>query len=322
MGMLEFLERRRLWSADLQGSLSLLVAAYAPGDDVSATLKIVNNGDATVTTNFSVNLRLSVNNIYGDGDDFGSVTIPVSTDIPSGGVSTGVPVQVPVPADTGAGQYFIVGKVDSASQVAETDENNNTFGSSGAGTIDVLDAQDRLVAEGTDNAETITIGDANLHYSVKIGDDGATRTYGSNVKGVILDAGGGNDVIFVQNNAPNVSVFGGDGDDKIVDTGGANTLAGGAGKDTIFGGSGNDRLFGEAGADRLYGYDGNDIMDGGSTRDRFYGGAGVDICYGQGGDDLFYVSGDGANDTCFGASGTDGAQHDPGDVLSSVEVTL
>jgi Ca2+-binding RTX toxin-like protein len=328
-GLIEVLEQRRLMTADLAGSLSLAVAAYSAGSNVSAQFKLVNNGSTTVTTNFSINFRLSVNNVYGDGDEFGSVNVPVSNDIPPGGISIGVGVQIPIPADLPAGSYHIVGKVDSANNVSETNENNNTFGSTGAGTIEVLDSTGRLVVEATDNSEVITIS-KNPTYAVQVGDD-TKRTYGVNVQGVVVDAAAGSDVVFIQNNAGNCSVFGGDGDDKIVDTGGSNTLAGGAGKDSLYGGDGNDRLNGnggndrlngEGGSDRMYGYDGNDVMDGGSSRDRFYGGAGVDICYGQSGDDLFYVSGDGSNDSCFGATGNDGADADPGDVLGSVEVTL
>ena len=157
--MLEFLERRRLLSTDLQGSLSVAVAAYAPGDNVAATLKVINNGDTTVTTNFSLNLRLSPNTVYGDGDDIdvGSVTIPVTDDILPGGVSVGVSIQVPIPADLIAGAYHIVGNVDSTSAVSESNETNNTFVSSGAGTIDVLDPLGQLLVNGTELNEIVSV---------------------------------------------------------------------------------------------------------------------------------------------------------------------
>src|SRR5438034_7190573 len=92
--MVERLEGRRLLAVDLQGSLSVSVAAYSAGSNVSATFKLINNGSSTVTTNFSVNFRLSRNNVYGDSDDLGSTTVPVSNDIPPGGVSVGVAVNV------------------------------------------------------------------------------------------------------------------------------------------------------------------------------------------------------------------------------------
>ena len=331
--MLEGLEQRRLLSADLQGALTVSVGAFLPGSNASGAFKILNNGTSTVTTNFDVNFRLSKNTVYGDSDDLGSVTVPVTTDIPPGGISVQVAAVFPIP-NVPAGAYVVVGKVDSGNTVAETNENNNTFASTGAGTIDILDSAGRLLVNGTDAGETIIIGRNTIYstgyYTAQVG-SAAARSYGANVTGVLCDAKGGDDVVVINNNAPNVSVFGGDGNDRVVDTGGANTLSGGAGKDTLYGGDGNDRLngnggndrcFGEGGLDRLYGYDGNDILFGGSSRDRIYGGAGADSCYGDSGDDLIYVKNDGSIDSVFGGSGTDGAQSDASDVLTSIEVTL
>ena len=65
------------------------------------------------------------------------------------------------------------------------------------------------------------------------------------------------------------NVIGGSGNDEITGDNLANSLHGGAGKDTISGLRGNDRLFGDAGNDKLIGGEGSDQMTGGPGADKF-----------------------------------------------------
>ena len=65
----------------------------------------------------------------------------------------------------------------------------------------------------------------------------------------------------------NVTVFGEDGDDRLIGGAGRNALSGGLGSDTILGGGGSDVLIGGAGDDLLQGGAGADVHNGGGGRD-------------------------------------------------------
>ena len=104
-----------------------------------------------------------------------------------------------------------------------------------------------------------------------------------------------------------VTFFGGDGDDELIGSSGADTLQGigkdiiygdeagslygtadsgqlgdgdmiygGAGDDLIYGQYGDDVIFGDDGVDIIYGQDGDDQLNAGSGRDELYGGEGRD----------------------------------------------
>jgi Ca2+-binding RTX toxin-like protein len=321
---LDILESRRLLAADLSASVGFTATGATAGSTITASFQLQNSGDAIATQNFTINFKLSTDTVYGNSDDLGSVSVPVTTDIPPGTPIPSVNFQFALPSNLPAGEYYVVGKVDSGSAVPENNENNNTFSSTNL--LGVISSSGLLVASGTSAGESVIIAKSGANVSIKIG-AAAAKVY-SNVTSVLFSARGGNDSITISNGLSIVTVDGGDGDDYIVDGDGNNTLYGGAGKDKMYGGDGNDvlrgnggndKLFGEAGLDRLYGYDGNDLLDGGSSKDRFFGGNGVDSAYGQSGNDLFYMKGDGSNDQIFGGSGTDGAQADAGDSKSSVE---
>ena len=97
------------------------------------------------------------------------------------------------------------------------------------------------------------------------------------------------------------TVHGGEGDDF---------LAGSAGADTLYGNSGNDSLFGSPGADSLYGGDGNDVVAGGADADVLDGGSGFDL--------LSYVGSDAAVEIHLGHETASGG-HAAGDVISGFE---
>jgi VCBS repeat-containing protein len=69
---------------------------------------------------------------------------------------------------------------------------------------------------------------------------------------------------------------GGNGNDTLTGTGGADLLFGQNGNDTLSGLGGNDLLCGGSGDDRLAGGDGDDTLAGGLGNDRLTGGAGAD----------------------------------------------
>jgi len=94
--------------------------------------------------------------------------------------------------------------------------------------------------------------------------------------GPTLTGGQGNDVLCGTPGADNIT--GGGGHDLIFLFGGNDRGTGGDGNDTILGGPGADQLTGGNGNDRLFGNDGNDTLTGGAGTDLGVGGAGTDTC--------------------------------------------
>jgi Ca2+-binding RTX toxin-like protein len=65
----------------------------------------------------------------------------------------------------------------------------------------------------------------------------------------------------------NMSIDGGDGDDKVFSGGGNDIISGGKGKDELYGGEGNDVIKGDEGDDYIDGEKGMDILTGGEGND-------------------------------------------------------
>jgi Ca2+-binding RTX toxin-like protein len=136
-------------------------------------------------------------------------------------------------------------------------------------------------------------------------------TFYSNTDGQWIDAEAGNDV-----------VGGGDGDDTIFGGAGSDSLSGNKGNDLIAGGADADEITGNWGQDNLQGQEGNDSLYGGSEADVLLGGDGNDLLDGDDnfdgvnyqahGDDLLdggkgddHLFGMGGNDTLLGGDGND-----------------
>lgn len=107
---------------------------------------------------------------------------------------------------------------------------------------------------------------------------------------VVVNGGGGDDVINAAGCAFSVSLVGGSGRDS---------LTGGSANDTLFGGSGDDTIRGGAGDDLVNGMGNNDFLFGDAGNDELYGGAGRDFLDGGADDDL--VKGQGGQDTITGS---------------------
>jgi Ca2+-binding RTX toxin-like protein len=175
-----------------------------------------------------------------------------------------------------------------------------------------------------------------FYFSHKIG-MGAYKTT-VNLKGgsgffrnekTVINANGGNDRIHIHTNidgsvrvningekydftadqARNMVIDGGDGNDTITMSGcqlyGPDSnisVVGGEGNDVIYGSQGNDHIYGGRGYDTIYGFGGDDEIRGGKENDTIYGGTGND-----------YIQGDKGADTIFGGAGNDsidGGKHD------------
>ena len=107
------------------------------------------------------------------------------------------------------------------------------------------------------------------------GDDGNNRIIGTDGPDVIHGLGGR---------------------DRIFGGGGADVICGGDGSDLIKGQKGKDQIFGNDGRDRLVGGQGADLVDGGRGNDSVRGGFGDDVLIAGAGSD--FVTGGGGVDEC------------------------
>lgn len=139
--------------------------------------------------------------------------------------------------------------------VAETSQQNLVSGTPGS------DTQIAKVGGTIDGVQdTIFTGNGN---------DTVDLAFNTNARNNTVDAGKGDDTIFVSRND---IVFGGEGNDTFyaIDGKGENRMSGGAGNDTFYLGS-NDRALGGDGNDKFYaGSGGGNTLSGGAGADQFW----------------------------------------------------
>ncbi|MFP6762734.1 MAG: calcium-binding protein, partial [Planctomycetaceae bacterium] len=105
--------------------------------------------------------------------------------------------------------------------------------------------------------------------------------------GIVIDASINNDLVLVNANVDvDLTIRGGDGNDRLYSGSGDDELRGEAGDDMLFGMSGDDKLSGQAGNDVLAGGAGNDWINGNDGRDILIGGVGSDHLDGGADDDI------------------------------------
>ncbi len=180
------------------------------------------------------------------------------------------------------------GSLDVGSQILLRDETigafevvNNTVNLTRFTTIEVVEA-----GAGADH---ITAGDVATFLAGGAGDD----TLVGHGEGDTLFGGDGRDLLvgtsqtdlsYGGNGADSIEgsgiAVGGNDNDQISGTDGADTLMGGAGNDTLSGGVGSDLLFGGSGDDILDGGDGDDFIASGSGADTIIASAGADTIFG------------------------------------------
>ena len=150
-------------------------------------------------------------------------------------------------------------------------------GLGGADTLDGGGAADNLIGGGQND---LVLG--GLGPDVMSGGSGVdTLDYSVLIGEAFIDLGlaiaqnthsGGNDVLQGFEN-----VITGDGDDRVVGAGAANSITTGAGIDTVKSGGGADSIFGGDGADKLKGGGDADYIQGGKGADQLRGGFGADV---------------------------------------------
>lgn len=186
-----------------------------------------------------------------------------------------------------------------------------------------------------DTTSGLSVDNASTRARLYVSGDSQDRDF------EVFDLRGGNDILNLTyrdggpgnpgDYATSATVYGGDGNDTLALSTGADSVYGGSGSDVIYGGGGLDRLWGDAGstaidessgsADTIYssegsnatlwGEGGNDVLTGsGEGVETFYGGAGNDtidnqsgfgdVAYGGSGDDRITIA-----DSAYGGTGND-----------------
>jgi hypothetical protein len=192
---------------------------------------------------------------------------------------------------------------------------------SNAGTYTALVfVSDAASAEAEDHAISAiaftVLGDSASEFDITIdtaGRDPGERDSGSrsigdliivndNITGVV-NAGSGDDVMWIHAGTGSHSLDGGGGDDALYGNDGNDRLDAGVGRNFLSGGGGNDVLIAGGGIDILMGGDGDDDISAGGGNDVLMGGAGNDVMNAGSGEDA--LLGNAGNDTLTGGSGAD-----------------
>lgn len=184
-----------------------------------------------------------------------------------------------------------------------------------------VDTDGVLLITGSEKADKIIVSAGPQNGTVILrGVPGVAKNAAfSNVKAIVINAGGGSDDIRIGSNirdlagnligvivnagAGNDRVQGGDGGDDINGGLGNDSIRGGAGDDEISGGGGNDDCRGDTGDDDIFGDAGRDVLRGGDDDDSLSGGSDGDKLFGDTGDDS--LDGDEGRDKIFGGLGND-----------------
>ncbi len=206
-------------------------------------------------------------------------------------------------ATGGSGNDTLVGNAIGNSLIGGLG-NDTLLGNAGNDTLAGGDGNDFLTSGA--GADSLNGGNDNDYFFL-----------GSSTANDTADGGAGSDTVLYVNEASMVTInlngqvangasigsdqllniegaTGGNGNDVIVGTPGANHLSGSNGNDLLVGDAGNDTLQGDAGMDSLFGAGDDDQLSGGSENDQLNGGAGSDT-----------LSGDTGNDTLFASAGSD-----------------
>lgn len=102
------------------------------------------------------------------------------------------------------------------------------------------------------------------------------------------------------------TIWGDDGNNRIIGTSGRDVIHGLGGRDRIFGGGGRDVICGGDGADLIRGEKGADTLFGNDGKDRIVGGQGIDYIEGGRGNDR--INGGFADDVIVSGAGDDFVQ--------------
>ena len=134
-------------------ALSTTTTAIKPGSSLSLSNTVKNQGGSSAGS-FVIGFHLSVDAVYGGTDDIAfSTTRSVSSLV--AGASSSATTSVTVPSTTPLGTYYICSKADNGGTVRESNETNNTRGTTS--TINVT-KPDLVMTAVTPGATTVNAG--------------------------------------------------------------------------------------------------------------------------------------------------------------------
>lgn len=313
----EPLEPRRLLAVDLV-PLSATVDGqfFVAGETLAITVTLRNTGSSNTVLPVNGVVALSTDGVFGNADDVLLGEFNVGAVAGQKTVSTTIRPTLPAVANA---RYRLGVRIDPLNYINETNEANNFAVTSTAQFEKVPQLGDDPVV-GTAGDDVIELSDNSGGLLLLLNGRYAKRI-GSMTRPLTILAGNGNDRITARGElATPLLITGEGGNDTIAGGAGNDELSGANGNDVVLGGGGNDYLLGGAGSDRLFGDAGNDTLSGGGGNDQLYGSTGSNWLIGGAGNDKLFARGNlGAIDTVSGNAGTDYAEFDPGDIVSSIE---
>ncbi|MBR6888625.1 MAG: hypothetical protein IKN16_09305 [Selenomonadaceae bacterium] len=177
--------------------------------------------------------------------------------------------------------------------------------------LTVGDGKITLVGAGTlDSLNIVGKKDSKTNLKIINGTSSNDTIYNSELRHSKISGGKGNDYIYNYDNASNVSILGGAGNDSISNSGANSTLDGGAGNDSIangwfasktkiIGGDGNDYIWNDGGSIKISSGKDNDTIYNCSDKVTISASTGDDNIYNHETKNVIISAGDG-NDTIFG----------------------
>ncbi|MEM1431008.1 MAG: calcium-binding protein [Pseudomonadota bacterium] len=305
------------WAAGPLSRTVLIDDATPPGDIVLFSVTVYDiAGNATVyeredleALDLPIGFTIVDGNVQADFDfdgGYGEDAVAISLNVQGTALAApliGVVLRINAPgADLATASLAVAG---SLTQTAERE-----------GDAQVLRVQ-------ADVSATVAPGEGVLTFAVPIASPSAVSVtvIGVEIAGTLafapappaLFAGSpGNDSFALNGGDPRVA-FGGDGQDSITGSAGADTLFGGDGADMIDGGAGQNVISGEADADQIFGGSDRDTLDGGGADDTVFGRGNADSIMGGDGNDALH--GDWGDDHLLGEAGKDTIAGGPGDDL-------
>lgn len=317
MNLSETLEPRVLLAVDLVPvSATVEGDFFVTGETLPITVSLRNAGTSETVLPVTGIVVLSVDGIFGNGDDVQLAEFNVGSVAGQSTVSTKLRPKMPVVSDTG---YRLGVRLDPLNYINETNEANN-FSVTTTTQLEKVPQLDDDTLVGTVGNDYLELRESSGGLLLNINGKYLKRT-GSLARPLTVLLGSGNDKLTADRKLTTPLLVSGEGgNDTIIGGAGNDELSGANGKDIILGGDGNDYLLGGGGADRLFGDAGNDTLSGGGGNDCLYGSVGSNWLIGGPGNDRLFARGNvGAIDTVSGNLGLDTAEFDPGDIVSSIE---
>jgi Ca2+-binding RTX toxin-like protein len=324
----ESLESRRLFAIDITGSADVPQGFYAQDDLFDYNVTVTNSGSTSPDfIPVLVNVILTKDKVIGNADDINPFGGTVFVNLGANDTKT-QEVQAGIQAGWAAGDYYVATQVDQFNSINESNESNNVTFSATPHVRIVTEELTSPTILGTAGNDVITIVENFSNDIVTV--NGVSKKFDLLAfDHLFIDAGLGNDRVFVLNDRVNVRLFvtGNAGNDTIIGGDAADELSGGYGRDKVWGGEGNDFVIGGADNDSLWGEAGNDLLLGAGGNDRLSDVVGRDWFIGGNGNDVMIARDTNHNfdndpDTVSGNAGYDRVQIDQNEPFADINSNI